>query len=136
MWQFVKAGPAFEAKVPERESVARGVVRAKPPLPAITGLFGKPTVINNVVTLAAVPLIVPVAALSDSPAGSAPLTTLQVYGGVPPLAPAGVRRVERARVGRVAQTVAIGVGAAAPIPLGAALLGASFHFILNCSRNQ
>jgi formate dehydrogenase iron-sulfur subunit len=35
----------------------RGIVRAKPPLPAITGLFGKPTVINNVVTLAAVPLI-------------------------------------------------------------------------------
>ncbi len=35
----------------------RGVVRAKPPLPAITGLFGRPTVINNVVTLAAVPLI-------------------------------------------------------------------------------
>jgi formate dehydrogenase iron-sulfur subunit len=35
----------------------RGVVRAKPPLPAITGLFGKPTIINNVVTLAAVPLI-------------------------------------------------------------------------------
>lgn len=35
----------------------RGVVRAKPPLPAISGLFGKPTVINNVVTLAAVPLI-------------------------------------------------------------------------------
>jgi formate dehydrogenase iron-sulfur subunit len=35
----------------------RGVVRAKPPLPAISGLFGKPTVVNNVVTLAAVPLI-------------------------------------------------------------------------------
>jgi formate dehydrogenase iron-sulfur subunit len=28
----------------------RGVVRAKPPLPAIQGLFGKPTVINNVIT--------------------------------------------------------------------------------------
>jgi formate dehydrogenase iron-sulfur subunit len=35
----------------------RGVVRAKPPLPAIQGLFGQPTVINNVLTLAAVPLI-------------------------------------------------------------------------------
>jgi formate dehydrogenase iron-sulfur subunit len=35
----------------------RGVVRAKPPLPAIHGLFGQPTVINNVLTLAAVPLI-------------------------------------------------------------------------------
>lgn len=35
----------------------RGQVRAKPPLPAITGLFGKPTVINNVLSLAAVPFI-------------------------------------------------------------------------------
>jgi formate dehydrogenase iron-sulfur subunit len=35
----------------------RGVVRFKPPLPAIQGLFGKPTVINNVMSLAAVPLI-------------------------------------------------------------------------------
>ena len=35
----------------------RGVVRAKPPLPALQGLFGQPTVINNVLTLAAVPLI-------------------------------------------------------------------------------
>jgi formate dehydrogenase iron-sulfur subunit len=35
----------------------RGVVRAKPPLPALEGLFGKPTVVNNVLSLAAVPLI-------------------------------------------------------------------------------
>ncbi len=35
----------------------RGEVRAKPPLPAIEGLFGKPTIINNVLTLAAVPFI-------------------------------------------------------------------------------
>ncbi|WP_424136886.1 formate dehydrogenase beta subunit [Roseomonas chloroacetimidivorans] len=35
----------------------RGVVRAKPPLPAIEGLFGKPTVVNNVLSLAAVPWI-------------------------------------------------------------------------------
>jgi formate dehydrogenase iron-sulfur subunit len=33
----------------------RGLVRAKPPLPAISGLFGQPTVINNVMTLASVP---------------------------------------------------------------------------------
>jgi len=32
----------------------RGVVRAKPPLPAIEGLFGKPTVVNNVLSLASV----------------------------------------------------------------------------------
>jgi formate dehydrogenase iron-sulfur subunit len=35
----------------------RGMVRPKPPLPAIAGLFGKPTVINNVITLASVPII-------------------------------------------------------------------------------
>ena len=35
----------------------RGQVRAKPPLPAHAGLFGKPTVINNVVSLASVPFI-------------------------------------------------------------------------------
>ncbi len=32
----------------------RGEVRAKPPLPAISGLFGCPTLVNNVLTLAAV----------------------------------------------------------------------------------
>jgi formate dehydrogenase iron-sulfur subunit len=36
----------------------RGTVRAKPPLPAHKGLFGKPTVINNVLSLATVPVIV------------------------------------------------------------------------------
>jgi formate dehydrogenase iron-sulfur subunit len=35
----------------------RGTVRAKPPLPAHIGLFGKPTVINNVISLASVPII-------------------------------------------------------------------------------
>ncbi|HKT06070.1 MAG TPA: NADH-quinone oxidoreductase subunit NuoF [Rugosimonospora sp.] len=35
----------------------RGMVRAKPPIPAVHGLFGKPTVVNNVLTLATVPAI-------------------------------------------------------------------------------
>ncbi len=35
----------------------RALVRAKPPLPALSGLFGKPTLINNVLTLAAIPYI-------------------------------------------------------------------------------
>ena len=35
----------------------RGQVRAKPPLPALQGLFGKPTVVNNVLSFAAVPWI-------------------------------------------------------------------------------
>ncbi len=44
----------------------RGVVRSKPPLPALEGLFGRPTVVNNVLTLAAVPAI-----LADGPAAYA-----------------------------------------------------------------
>jgi formate dehydrogenase iron-sulfur subunit len=35
----------------------RGQIRFKPPLPAIEGLFGKPTVVNNVISLASVPII-------------------------------------------------------------------------------
>ena len=35
----------------------RGLVRAKPPIPALQGLFGKPTVINNVLSFASVPWI-------------------------------------------------------------------------------
>ncbi|HSB85475.1 MAG TPA: NAD(P)H-dependent oxidoreductase subunit E, partial [Ilumatobacteraceae bacterium] len=48
----------------------RGVVRAKPPLPALHGLFGKPTVVNNVLSLAAVPAI-----LADGAAAYAALGT-------------------------------------------------------------
>mgnify|MGYP006268164199 CR=1 FL=1 len=35
----------------------RGIVRAKPPIPALQGLFGKPTIVNNVLSLASVPWI-------------------------------------------------------------------------------
>jgi formate dehydrogenase iron-sulfur subunit len=35
----------------------RGMVRAKPPIPALQGLFGQPTIINNVLSFAAVPYI-------------------------------------------------------------------------------
>ena len=35
----------------------RGMVRAKPPIPALAGLFGRPTVVNNVLTLGSVPMI-------------------------------------------------------------------------------
>ena len=42
----------------------RGQVRAKPPLPAHKGLFGQPTVINNLITLATVPVV-----LSDGAGG-------------------------------------------------------------------
>jgi formate dehydrogenase iron-sulfur subunit len=35
----------------------RGMVRAKPPIPALEGLFGKPTVVNNVLSLATIPTV-------------------------------------------------------------------------------
>jgi len=35
----------------------RGMIRPKPPLPAVKGLFGMPTAVNNVITLATVPII-------------------------------------------------------------------------------
>jgi len=35
----------------------RGVVRAKPPLPALEGFMGRPTVVNNVISLASIPII-------------------------------------------------------------------------------
>lgn len=35
----------------------RGLVRFRPPLPAVEGLFGKPTVVNNVISLSSVPVI-------------------------------------------------------------------------------
>lgn len=56
----------------------RGQVRAKPPLPAHQGLFGAPTVINNVLTLAAVPHI-----LSDGAAIYAGLGTGRSRGTMP-----------------------------------------------------
>ncbi|MGB7819337.1 MAG: NADH-ubiquinone oxidoreductase-F iron-sulfur binding region domain-containing protein [Ornithinibacter sp.] len=48
----------------------RGEVRAKPPIPALQGLFDQPTVVNNVLTLAAVPMV-----LADGGAAYAALGT-------------------------------------------------------------
>jgi len=35
----------------------RGMIRAKPPIPGLQGLFGKPTVVNNVLSLGSVPMV-------------------------------------------------------------------------------
>ncbi|HEX4997083.1 MAG TPA: NADH-quinone oxidoreductase subunit NuoF [Terriglobia bacterium] len=35
----------------------RGIIRYRPPLPAVEGLFGRPTILNNVISLASVPII-------------------------------------------------------------------------------
>jgi formate dehydrogenase iron-sulfur subunit len=63
----------------------RGMVRAKPPLPALEGLFGKPTVVNNVLTLAAVPSIMADGAEAYAALGSGRslgTLTLQLAGNI------------------------------------------------------
>ncbi len=50
----------------------RGMIRPKPPIPAVSGLFGAPTLIHNVLTLASVPAII---AAADGGAGYAALGT-------------------------------------------------------------
>jgi len=57
---FIGAGAYIcgeETSMLESLEGKRGQIRAKPPLPAIKGLFGKPTVVNNVISLASVPQI-------------------------------------------------------------------------------
>ena len=59
--QLRKAAGAYvcgeETALLESIEGKRGIVRSKPPLPALQGLFGQPTVIHNVITLASVPAI-------------------------------------------------------------------------------
>jgi formate dehydrogenase iron-sulfur subunit len=63
----------------------RGVVRAKPPLPALEGFLGKPTVVNNVISLATVPVILEKGARHYADFGlgrSRGTVTLQIAGNV------------------------------------------------------
>ena len=57
----------------------RGVIRSKPPLPAIAGLFGKPTIINNVLTLASVPAILADGAAAYAARGTGRSLGTQVF---------------------------------------------------------
>lgn len=57
----------------------RGVIRAKPPLPAVAGLFGKPTIINNVLTLASVPVILSAGASAFASRGVGKSLGTQVF---------------------------------------------------------
>ena len=63
----------------------RGTVRAKPPLPALEGFLGKPTVVNNVISLATVPVIFEKGAQAYADFGlgrSRGTVTLQIAGNV------------------------------------------------------
>ncbi len=55
---FIGAGAYIcgeETSLLESLEGKRGEIRAKPPLPAIAGLFGQPTLVHNVITLCSVP---------------------------------------------------------------------------------
>ncbi len=63
----------------------RGVVRAKPPLPALEGFLGQPTVVNNVISLATIPVIFEKGAAYYSGLGigrSRGTATLQIAGNI------------------------------------------------------
>ncbi|MDP0925930.1 NADH-ubiquinone oxidoreductase-F iron-sulfur binding region domain-containing protein [Paracoccus onubensis] len=63
----------------------RGVVRAKPPLPALEGFLGRPTVVNNVISLATIPVIFEKGAAYYSGLGigrSRGTATLQIAGNI------------------------------------------------------
>lgn len=57
----------------------RGVARAKPPVPAIEGLFGHPTIVNNVLSLAAVPSVLAEGAAAYEGLGVARSRGTQVF---------------------------------------------------------
>ena len=117
----------------------RGIVRAKPPLPAISGLFGQPTVINNVITFASVPDILAqgAAAYRDLGCGSSrgtlpfQLTGNIKYGGLVEV-PFGLSLRELlydfgggSRSGRPLRAVQVGG------PLGAYLPESQFDTVLD-----
>ncbi len=113
----------------------RGVVRAKPPLPAHVGLFGKPTVINNVLSLASVPAIMAKGAAAYGALGigrSRGTQVLQIAGNV---ARGGILEVAfGATLGEIINELGGGTASGRPVravqvggPLGSYLPVEQFH---------
>lgn len=72
---FVGAGAYIcgeETSLLESLEGKRGQIRAKPPLPAIAGLFNKPTLVHNVITLASVPSLIDLGGKDYGALGVAP----------------------------------------------------------------
>ncbi len=82
----------------------RGIVRAKPPVPALVGLYGQPTVINNVITLATVPIIFARGAAFYQRLRHGPLAR---HAAVPARRQREARRSGRTRVRRDAARIAL-----------------------------
>ena len=72
----------------------RGMVRAKPPIPALHGLFGEPTIVNNVLTLGTVPMILAQGAAAYQALGADRSRGTQVFQLAGNIARGGI--VERA----------------------------------------
>ena len=85
---FVGAGAYIcgeETSLLESLEGKRGEVRYKPPVPAIAGLFGRPTLVHNVITLASVPAILDMGGAAYAELGVGPSTgtmTFQLAGNV------------------------------------------------------
>ena len=85
---FIGAGAYIcgeETSLLESLEGKRGQIRTKPPVPAIAGLFGQPTLVHNVITLAAVPGIFTIGAKNYQELGVGPSTgtmTFQLAGNV------------------------------------------------------
>jgi formate dehydrogenase iron-sulfur subunit len=100
----------------------RAVVRAKPPLPALEGLFGRPTVVNNLLTLATVPAVMAGGAQAYADLGVARSRGTQVFQLAGNIARGGI--VETAfgvSLGELVQTY--GGGTANGRPVGAVQVG-------------
>lgn len=85
---FIGAGAYIcgeETSLLESLEGKRGEVRSKPPVPAIAGLFGRPTLVHNVITLCAVPAILDKGGAAYAELGVGPSTgtmTFQLAGNV------------------------------------------------------
>lgn len=85
---FIGAGAYIcgeETSLLESLEGKRGEIRTKPPVPAVSGLFGKPTLVHNVITLAAVPGIFSVGAQNYADLGIGQSTgtmTFQLAGNI------------------------------------------------------
>ena len=85
---FIGAGAYIcgeETSLLESLEGKRGEIRAKPPVPAVAGLFGRPTLLHNVITLCAVPAILDKGGAAYAELGVGPSTgtmTFQLAGNV------------------------------------------------------
>ncbi len=112
----------------------RGTIRFKPPLPALNGAFGKPTVVNNVITLATVPAILGDGAEAYAALGtgrSRGTLTVQLCGNV--LRPGLFELPFGATLGHLVETLGGGTASGRPVravqvggPLGAYFPGIAF----------